>query len=270
LWNETILQRFQGGNDDAAQPGYGDVTFDPHGNIYGTTIGGGGGLCGTFGCGAVYELSPSQGGWSESLLHAMLNGGFGFLPYSGVILDSSGNLYGTTAYTSGAVYELMAGNGWSETTLYNFLGQNESWPSGGLIFDQQGNLYGTTASGGTHNGGTVFELVRSGGGWTFTVLSNLPYTGDEFNSGPAASLTMDVSGNLYGTTYAGGTHNFGSVFKLSPSGGSWTYTSLHDFTCGSDGCLPFSNVLLAPDGNLYGTASGGASPGLGVIWQITP
>lgn len=81
---------------------------------------------------------------------------------------------------------------------------------------------------------------------------------------------MDAAGNLYGTTYAGGVNAKGSVFKLSPSGSGWQYTSLHDFTGGLDGGFPYSDVVFDSDGNLYGTASIGGSLGNGVVWQIAP
>jgi len=88
--------------------------------------------------------------------------------------------------------------------------------------------------------------------------------------GPQNSLVMDEAGNLYGTTYCDGAHSLGSVFKLTPSGDSWTYTSLHDFTGGSDGQIPFCSVAFDTSGNLYGTTVTGGSQGDGTIWEITP
>ena len=113
--------------------------------------------------------------------------------------------------------------------------------------------------------GTVFELTPSGGGWSLTVLYQFARGIVQY-----ANLAMDTSGNLYGTTYAGGTHGLGSVFKLSPSNGSWTYRSLHDFSNGSDGGYPISDVVLDSSGNLYGTASSGGTSGFGVVWEVTP
>ena len=81
---------------------------------------------------------------------------------------------------------------------------------------------------------------------------------------------MDGAGNLYGTTYCDGANNVGNVFKLTPSGASWTYTSLHDFTGGNDGANPISNVVFDANGNLYGTASTGGTQDVGVVWEITP
>ncbi len=81
---------------------------------------------------------------------------------------------------------------------------------------------------------------------------------------------MDGVGNLYGTTYCDGAYGYGNVFKLTPSGAGWTYTSLHDFTGGRDGGIPISNVAFDTNGNLYGTTRAGGSQGFGVVWEITP
>jgi uncharacterized repeat protein (TIGR03803 family) len=81
---------------------------------------------------------------------------------------------------------------------------------------------------------------------------------------------MDTAGNLYGTTNSSGAYLQGNVFKLAPSGGGWTFTSLHDFTGGNDGGNPWGNVILDANGNLYGTASSGGAYGAGVVWEITP
>src|SRR5208337_1182289 len=116
-------------------------------------------------------------------------------------------------------------------------------------------------------GGVVFMLTPAGGGWNFSVMYNfIGFT----NGGPYARLVMDAAGNLYGTTAADGKHQLGSVFKLTPSNGVWTYTSLHDFTGGNDGEFPYGGVVLDPAGNLYGTAAEGGYSGNGVIYEITP
>ena len=222
--------------------------------------------------GAVYELTPSGGGWSENVLYSFPGGASdGYFPQSGVALDNIGNLYGTTyyggTYGAGTVYRLTpSGSGWAENILYNFqAGDDGGYPFGGLIFDQFGNLYAATPTGGSGGGGTVFELTPSDGNWTFSVLYSF-----SAGTGPYGSLTMDAAGNLYGTTFTVGAYGYGSVFKLTFSGGGWSATDLHDFTGGSDGGNPFGNVTLKPNGKLYGTASGGGAYGLGVVWEITP
>src|ERR1035441_8342673 len=172
-------------------------------------------------------------------------------PRSGVIFDSSGNLYGTTVYggadNAGAVYELThSGSGWVESILYSS-GTEGDLPVGGLVMDRAGNLYGSTALGGSYGDGTIFELAPSGGNWTFTLLHT--FTGDV---GPEDSLTMDAAGNLYGTTFTDGLYDAGSVLKLMPGSGGWTYVDLYDFH--DAGNFPSGNVILDSSGNLYGTA----------------
>jgi uncharacterized repeat protein (TIGR03803 family) len=167
----------------------------------------------------------------------------------------------------GVIYQLTpSAGGWTETVLYRFQkGSDGVFPSGGLIIDQSGNLYGTTSGGGSGGGGTVFELTPSGGGWQFTVLYSLLGQGN----GPRGSLIMDAAGNLYGMSYGNGAYGDGSVFKLMPGGGTWTYTLLHDFTGGSDGKNPLGNLTLHTNGKLYGTTSTGGACGAGVVFEIS-
>ena len=280
-WVETPLYRF-GGGSDGANPYGADLIFDQAGNLYGTTYNGGSGSC-TGGCGTVYKLTPSNGSWTESLLYSFSQGGDAQHPWAGVIFDQSGNLYGTTVYGgtygSGAIYELSpSGSGWTERILYSFTGGTDGAnPYAGLIFDQAGNLYGATAAGGSRTGGTAFELSPSNGGWTFNLLYSFTGAGGQFAPGPIASLAFDGAGNLYGTAHADGAYSSGSVFKLTPGGGGWTYTSLHDFTGGDDGAGPRSSIVFDRSGNMYGTAAGGGSgdpyncyASCGVVFQITP
>jgi len=266
-WTETVLYSFTGGND--ANPALGDLVFDPAGNIYGTTIPAGGGV--------VYQLAPSGNDWTENVLHTFGSPGDGAQPAGGVILDDAGNLYGTTVYGgasgAGTVFKLTysAGLGWTETILYGFQGGNDgSEPYAGLIFDSSGNLYGTTTGGGQGGGGVVFELTPSGSGWNYILLHS--FTG---SYGPLGPLIMDSAGSLYGTTYGDGADGAGNIFELTPSGGGWTYTSLHDFsTDRHDGSNPIGNVILDSHGNLYGTTSNGGTGcrynNCGVVWEITP
>jgi uncharacterized repeat protein (TIGR03803 family) len=198
------------------------------------------------------------------------------MPLAGVAFDKNGNLLGTTfaggSHNAGTVFELKyaVGSGWTETVLYNFQnGSDGGNPAAGLISDSAGNFYGATAGGGNGGGGTVFELLLSGDSYTFQVLYTLPNS-LKAGCGPQESLSMDPVGNLYGTTYCGGTHFFGTVFKLTKIGNGWTYTSLHDFSQEDDGGSPVSNVAIDANGNLYGAASAGGSQGSGVLWMITP
>jgi len=280
-WTETVLYRFVGGSSGKFPSG---VVLDQSGDIFGTAAQGGAAGCPPIGsCGTVFELTHSVGGgWTGSTIYTFTGGNDGGTP-AGLIFDRDGNLYGTAGsggYTGGncraqgcgVVYELMrSGSNWLEKTLYSFQGAGDGeLPEGGLILDGSGNLYGTTAEAGL-GGGTVFALTPSNGNWIFTVLYAFTDRGE-----PISSLAMDASGNLYGTTVVGGPFQKGSVFKLTPSNGSWTYMSLHDFTGGSDGGYPVSNVVFDVRGNLYGTASEGGNlsdcngTGCGVVWEITP
>jgi uncharacterized repeat protein (TIGR03803 family) len=135
-------------------------------------------------------------------------------------------------------------------------------------------LYGTTPSGGTSGNGTVYELSlrAGGGGWTKTILYS--FNGGADGADPESGVIFDGAGNLYGTTYSGGADSVGTVFKLTPSGGSWTETLLYSFQSnGTDGYNPFGGLIMDGSGNLYGTTtSGGAYGGYayGTVFEITP
>jgi uncharacterized repeat protein (TIGR03803 family) len=266
FWKETVLYEFSG-SPDGAHPGLGDLVWDQAGNIYGTTVQGGPANVGT-----VYELKRSGNTWTEVPIYSF-SGSDGALPGNGVVFDSNGNLFGTTQQGGlgdlGNVYELkfMPGVGWTQTTVYNFLGSTGLNPVAGLVFDNAGNLYGSTTGGGSGGGGTVFELSPSGDSFTFNLLYSFSGTQE---CGPWAPLTMDAAGNLYGTTLCDGANNLGSVFKLSNTQNGWVYTSLHDFTGGNDGSYPTGNVTFDTNGNLYGTAYYGGSQNVGTVWMITP
>ena len=218
----------------------------------------------------VFELTPSGHSWTETVLYSFAGGNDGAAPFSGVIFDAAGNLYGTTtlggANSVGTVYELSPSqSGFSSTTLYDFgAGDQSSTPYGGLIFDQQGHLFGT-ACGGPNGGGTVYELAPFGGGWTY----NLVY-GFSGYSGPRDAPTMDATGNIYVTNLNGGPHQAGSVVKLSFGADGWTDTDLYDFDGRRDGAAPFGNVILDAAGDVYSTTTLGGADNLGIVFEITP
>ena len=201
----NILHAFTGGTDGGGL--YGGVVMDKQGNLYGATSGGG-----AYGNGTVFELSPnSDGTWTETVLYSFTNGDpAGAGPSGTLLLDTAGNLYGTTlnggAYKSGAAFELSpSSSGWALTLLYAFSAYagDAGAPNGRLIMDGTGNLYGTSKNGGANQTtGAVFELSPGTAGWTETLLYSFPAgTGGNF---PLTGLARDTAGDLYGTTYWGG------------------------------------------------------------------
>jgi uncharacterized repeat protein (TIGR03803 family) len=285
-WTESVLYSFMGGADGAVP--FAGVTFDQAGNLYGTTVEGGGSTnsaCNN-GCGTVFKLTAkSDGSWTESVLHAFcLRDGCrdGATPFiAGVIFDQAGNLYGTTDYGGnlsqcsgsgcGVVFQLTpnADGSWTENVLHRFSSINSYWglhPLDSLIFDGSGNLYGTAEfGGGAAGGGAVFELTpNADGSWREKVLHS--FSGSD-GFAPYASLTFDHSGNLYGTTFEGGAKGVGVVFKLMPnSNGGWHETVLHAFL-DRPGASPNAGVIFDGAGNLYGTTYG--EP-LSSVFEITP
>jgi uncharacterized repeat protein (TIGR03803 family) len=259
-----VVYSFAGGSD-GKYPLAGLIK-DSSGNLYGTTQGGG-----SLNAGTVFELVNSSGSYTENVLYSFTGGGDGGYPASGLIMDSSGNLYGTTFYggasADGAVFELVNSSGsYTEKVLYSFAGGSDGrLPSGGLIMDSSGNLYGTTNYGGSGTWGVVFELVNSHRGYTEKVLHS--FTAGNDGGLLLAGLIMDSSGNLYGTAEIGGVLGYGVVFELVNSSGSYTETVLYSFTGGSDGKLPVAGLIMDSLGNLYGTTNGGGS-NYGVVFEL--
>ena len=204
-WTESVLWSFSG--PDGSDPLSG-VIFDSAGNLYGTTEGGG-----TRGEGVVYELSPSESGWTQSILYS-----FGAedapYPFGGVTMDAQGNLYGTTGgfYTGGEAYELTPTNGsWTVSRREIFAAYEGPFDTPTL--DAEGNLYGTISFAGPGGYGEVFKLTPSGGGWVFNDLADF----DAANGGdPVGRVILDANGNLYGTTVFGGEYSNGIVWELTP------------------------------------------------------
>jgi uncharacterized repeat protein (TIGR03803 family) len=259
---------------------YAGVVFDSAGNLYGTAAGGG-----ATGDGIVFKLSPTaRGSWTETVLHTF-DSTNGAVPLAGVVLDSAGNVYGTTPEGGacknfdpcGVVFELLptSEGPWKSRILHNFgVTSTDGTAPNGLIFDSAGNLYGTTANGGTGSGcgekgcGTVFELIpQSGGAWKEKILYNF-HGADGAN--PVASLVFDSTGNLYGTTYNGGANGSGCVFELSPQGGSWNETVLFSFNGNDNGLWPEGNLVFDASGNLYGTTAYGGLHGKGEVFERSP
>jgi len=170
---------------------------------------------------------------------------------------------------------VLAPDAWAvskDKILYNFTGGTDGGtPYDGLALDTAGNLYGTTTAGGASGDGTVFELTKkSDGTWTESVLYS--FAGGTDGATPYAGVTFDTSGNLYGTTTAGGASSAGTIFELVPnSNGTWTESVLYSFSGGSDGANPqWCGVIIDATGALYGMTSGGGSQGMGVVYKLAP
>jgi uncharacterized repeat protein (TIGR03803 family) len=269
-WAEKLLHNFNNNDKDGYEPWAG-VILDSAGDLYGTTTFGG-----AYGVGIVFELTPKAGGrWTEKILRSF-NREDGYYPYAGVILDSGGDLYGTTnwggAYGVGIVFELTpkARGRWTEKILHSFNGTDGYEPYSNLILDAAGNVYGTTVSGGAQNVGVVFELTpKAGGRWTERLLHSFKFDGTDGNT-PYAGLILDSAGNLFGTTFNGGAYVGGTVFELTPKAeGSWTEKILHNFN-GTDGQNAYAGLIIDSAGNLYGTTFAGGIYDVGTVFEITP
>jgi uncharacterized repeat protein (TIGR03803 family) len=216
--NETILYSFGSNAADGAGP-MGGLIQDSAGDFYGTTGGGGVNNCGT-----VFKIDATG---KETVIYSFCANAYdGWRPEAGLILDSAGNLYGTTAYggvnsNNGMVFDgtvFKIDTAGKETVLYSFGAStvDGTTPNLGLIQDSAGNLYGTTVNGGA-NGvsqggfGTVFKIDTTG---AETVLYSFGSSTTPDGGWPLAGLIMDSAGNLYGTTESGGANGWGTVFKI--------------------------------------------------------
>jgi uncharacterized repeat protein (TIGR03803 family) len=224
-WKEKVLHSFNKDGSDGYYS-YGGLALDTAGDLYGTTSSGG-----LYGNGTVFELVAGAGGaWTEKILHHFNSSKHdGYFPQAGLVLDSAGNLYGTTTFggvysgdqNNGTVFELSprSNGSWVETILHDFNGVpmgDGNIPEANLLLDSDGNLYGTTKGGGLWAQGTVFELSPArDGAWTETILYNFNDTADNDGQFPDhESLIFDGSGNLYGATGLGGEYFGGTVFEV--------------------------------------------------------
>jgi uncharacterized repeat protein (TIGR03803 family) len=285
---EKILYNFCSAQncEDGANP-QGSLLVDARGNLYGTTA-----MGGANGFGEVFKLSREyEGHWAITVLHSFNFSNYGtdgYYPLSGVIMDASGTLYGTTqwggTYNSGTVYRLKpVGETWIETLLYSFNdnGQDGYEPYAPLISDNAGNLYGTTYSGGTSGKGcggsgcgTVFQLKPVGKGWNESVLFSFK---DNLKDGfkPWGGVVFDEAGNLYGTTSGGGpmfggcSGGCGTVFQLSPNGNHWTENVIHYFRENNiDGYSSLAGLAIDVQGALYGTTFYGGKYNDGIVFRV--
>jgi uncharacterized repeat protein (TIGR03803 family) len=248
---------------------------DSYGNVYGTTLEGGGSTACAGGCGIVFRVNE----WgSETVLHEFAGGSSdGANPRGVLVIDEADNLYGTTlnggAFGKGTVF--MVDKAGAETVLYSFTGKEDGGnPWAGLVRDADGNLYGTAVNGGLPGStcdfrgipgcGTVFMLNKAG---KETVLYS--FAGGSDGANPQCTLVRDSEGKLYGTTTFGGAGGSGTVFMVEGEGRK---TVLYSFSGGTDGGLPFAGVVRDSAGNLYGTTlQGGSAPNpSGTVFEVTP
>jgi uncharacterized repeat protein (TIGR03803 family) len=285
--NECILHVFNG--RDGMGPG--GLTFDADGNIYGATGWGGKYIeeCFGYGCGTIFKLTRNGAGkWTESALYSF-SGTPERPPSSKVVIDPEGNVYGMScnggAANLGSVFQLtpITQHSWEFHTLHSFTGPDGQCPAGTLLIDVAGNLYGATTFGGAnastcvYNGkssgcGVVFALSKQANGeWAQTVLHYFNGT-DGFE--PVPALVFDPAGNLYGSTYGGGTgqcqYGCGTVFKLTrESGGQWTESVLHSFQATGDG-ISTEGLALDAAGNVYGSTFLGGAYSAGTVFELSP
>jgi uncharacterized repeat protein (TIGR03803 family) len=292
-WTFNTIYTFGRGNGVLTNP-VGSLVLDASGNLYGTASYGG-----AASYGGIFELSPGASGWTESAVYLYTGGADGGEPQGGVYRDSNGNIYSTAAIgpnscqNCGSVLELSPGSKgtWTSSVLYDFpFVDDGALPTAALIADGAGNYYGTTSGGGTSpcsvqtsgdnwiqiGCGTVFKLTpNSKGSFTESILYN--FLGDNNypstdGGNPAGALIFDDSGNLYGTTQYGGTHNYGTVFELSPgTNNTWVETILYNFGAATDdGANPTGALIFDSSGYLYGTTQAGGEHYWGTVFRLKP
>ena len=267
----TVIYSFAG--DEDGEYADTDLVRDAAGNLYGTTVQGGNSASGT-----VWELSPSNGSWTHSVLYSFSGGTDGGEPYKGVTLDAQGNLFGT-AVTGGSgsceggcgvVYEVSNSGGTStQTVIHAFTGGDDgAGPGAGLTIDSNGDTYGTTPTGGAYGQGTIFRRHQgSGGAWKLKVLH--AFTGGSDGIGGSAGRLVLVGKHLYSTATAGGDNGEGVAFELKqkPSG-KWRFTPIYEFKGQPDGGFPYGGLALDNSGNLFGTTYYGGANGLGAVYRL--
>src|SRR5215467_6497743 len=292
-YGERVLYDFKDIPDGAGP--YGTLTLDGAGNIFGVTLAGGNTGCVPLfwvyrGCGTAFELTRVGDSWKKRTLHVFTGGSDGGNPVVSLVMDTTGNLYGTTycggpiscypdGSGAGVFFKLSRVNGaWTEIVLHNFGVErgDGAFPLGDLTPNGPNKIFGTTA-------GSVYELTRPSKSGAWSEMTLFLFSTD-FKEGfyPKGGIAFDASGDLFGMTYAGGDFNCqvqgcGVVFELIKSNdGMWMETILHEFTGGSDGAYPLDGLAMDAAGNLYGTTTNGGDTtcnnggGCGVVFTLTP
>jgi uncharacterized repeat protein (TIGR03803 family) len=221
----------------------------------------------------AYKLTKSGETWTQTVIRAFTGGDDGSGPGARLTVDRAGNVYGMAptggAYGLGTIYKIRQGQGgaWALKVIHAFTGGADGGTgSAGRMILRNGHLYGAATTGGTYGSGVIFELTPSGADFR-TIYS---FRGQPDGSFPYGALLFDASGNIYGTTYYGGTNNIGAVYKLSRRPvGEWNENVLYSFQDPPDGNSPISNLVFDGAGNLYGTTSEGGL-GSGTIFKLSP
>jgi uncharacterized repeat protein (TIGR03803 family) len=238
----------------------GDLIEDSAGNFYGT---GGGG---TASIGVIFEMAPDR---TVTVLHDFQGGdNDGSGPFSGLVADASGTMYGTT--TNGGTANLGVLYSWSASAgfnvIYSFLGHENNDGAGPLdapVLDSSGNFWGVTISGGSQGLGTVYEVMANG---QEKILHNF-VGGTTDGKYPYGRLIFGANGDLYGVTGQGGANNMGTVFQIGLHGG---FKIVHSFSGTADGSDPIAGLYADAHGNYYGTTLLGGANGDGTVFEIRP
>ena len=274
VWTEKVIYNFSATGADGISPSAG-MTIAPDGTMYSTTPDGG-----AYSGGVIFSLKKTVKGWKQTVIHNINFPSEGGFPYEGVMRDAAGNLYGVApaggASQQGVVYRLSPSkNGWVDTVLYSFTGQNGDgsglyWID--LISDATGNIYGATSFGGTNGTGTVWKLVysKTKKSYSESILYEFGSSGSGDGNNPYGGLAMDSKGNLYGTALNGGSSNLGAFYRLTKQGKTWKETILHSFVGANDGAQPTGNPYIDAQGRLYGMAETGGTANLGIVYRIKP
>lgn len=287
-WTKTLLYEFLGGEDGQAP---GNLRAGEDGVLYGITPSGGppSGACKDVGCGTVFELiPPTQKGdpWTKTILYSFPSSPRdGLTPNADIVLDASGNIFGTTYgggnSNYGTVWELspptIAGGSWAETILYSFTGASDGgYPIGGLTFGSNSTVYGTASySGIANDSGTAFELsppAIAGAAWDYTVLHS--FAGGADGATPSTTMAFDTKGNLYGTTWNGGSTacylGCGTLFRLAPPTNNTLWTESVILKMPDTGQVPNESILVFRDGLLYDTTEFLGTSNFGGIFTLAP
>ncbi len=258
----TTLFNFDGSDGSQA---YGSLVQASNGNFYGTTYSGGASNQGT-----VFEMTPSG---ALTTLHNF-DGVEGASPWGGLVQGANGYLYGTTiaggSNTNGTIFEITLGGEFTKLRAVARYKEGAE-PFGPLVKGKDGNFYGTTSQGGPHGGGAIFKMAPDGSvttlyGFCAVIANNFCVDGNA----PYGTLVQGANGNFYGTTYAGGAHDAGAIFEITPGG---KFTALHSFAGmgdDRDGRQPYSGLVQASNGKFYGTTIAGGAYNQGTVFEMTP